>query len=44
MNNIKHWDPETVEKRQEKLMKVFIDKWGLKSNENFIDILAGSKY
>lgn len=44
VNNIKRWDPETVEKRQEKLMKVFIDKWGLKSNEDFSDILAESKY
>lgn len=36
VNGIKHWDPRTVETRQATLMKIFIDKWGLKLNNEVI--------
>lgn len=37
VNGIKHWDPKTVETRQATLMKIFIDKWGLKLNNEVIE-------
>lgn len=37
VNGIKHWDPRTVETRQNELMKVFIDKWRLKLNGEVIE-------
>ena len=37
VNGIKHWDPRTVETRQATLMKIFIDKWGLKLNNEVIE-------
>ena len=37
VNGIKHWNPRTVETRQNELMKVFIDKWRLKLNGEVIE-------
>lgn len=37
VNGIKHWNPRTVETRQNELMKVFIDKWRLKLNREVIE-------